>query len=500
MCACKRLPIGIQTLAKICEDDAYCYVDKTLQILRLIDEGTHDLLSRPRHCGKSLLLGSIADLFEGRRELFKCLHAERHWDWSQTYPVIRISLATGVPRARTELEQRILANLRQNSEHLEVVMPSGLDVPGKFSELIRQAHDQRALVLIEEYDKPVLDNFSKPDMARQMSDALRDLYSVLKDEEEHLKPALLTGMSQFAAKALFSEPSPFRDITLAPCYSAICDYTDYEIDMVFAPELPGLNHETMRDWCGGYQWNGVSVHNPAGVWSLFSHREKRHYWFEAGTPTFPSDGLKQASVFTPGLESTTTLAALQKNDTRALLFQPGYLSLVSDTLQGGQVEYRLRYSNREVKTSRQTLLNCKLTSNTSSAVKHKPKLYHLLEANDFTGLQALFTAFFTSIPNEWLRNPITQVRELLRQRLLQPLLCAVTRRPARRRDQPRPHQYDGAAQPEPLSVRVQGHRVGVRGTCLAADQGPRLRGQVPRTRRTYPPDRWLSTAASSAAW
>ncbi len=409
----KKLPIGIQTFAKIREGGgAYYYVDKTPHILRLIDEGSHYFLSRPRRFGKSLLLDTIAELFEGRRELFEGLQAEQHWDWSQRFPVIRISLGGGVLRNRAELDQRLGELLRSLARRFGVECADS-SVPGRFSELIQTLHarsGQRVVVLIDEYDKPILDNITEPEIARQMRDGLRNLYSVIKDEDSHIRFALLTGVSKFSKVSLFSGLNNLKDITVDARYSDICGYTDEDVDTVFAPELPGLDREEIRLWYNGYNWTGRSVYNPFDLLLLFDSRELKPYWFETGTPTFLVDLLLQRQTFAPDLEQFVALDSLLSSfdvdeiATEALMFQAGYLTIASVQRIGAQPRYTLRYPNHEVRSSLNNVLLRRYLPDNTAVMRNTGRLYELLLANDFAGLQALFTAFFASIPNDWYRN------------------------------------------------------------------------------------------------
>ena len=287
----RKLPIAIQTFAQIREADYY-YVDKTGLALNLIEQGKYFFLSRPRRFGKSLLLDTLKELFEGNQALFKGLAAERQWDWSVQYPVIRISFSDGVLQSREQLDQRIRDILRVNRIRLNTPMPQGLedtDIAGNLSDLIEQAHQksgQRAVVLIDEYDKPILDNITNAPIATEMRDGLKNLYSVLKGSDAHLKFVFLTGVSKFSKVNLFSGLNNLQDITLDPRYSTICGYTDHDMDTVFSPELTGLDREQIRTWYNGYNWLGDSVYNPYDALLLFSNRTFKSYWFETGTPTF----------------------------------------------------------------------------------------------------------------------------------------------------------------------------------------------------------------------
>ena len=412
----KKLPIGIQTFAQIREDNYY-YVDKTPHILRLIDEGKYYFLSRPRRFGKSLLLDTIAELFEGKQQWFTGLYAETHWDWGQRYPVVRISFSDGVLHSRAALDQKIEEILHRLEKQLGVQC-NNHSISGRFAELLEKIHrqtGQRVVVLVDEYDKPILDNITKPDIARAMRDGLRNLYSVLKGQDAHIHFAMLTGVSKFSKVSLFSGLNHLKDITIDARYSDLCGYTDKDVDTVFAPELPGLDREQIRLWYNGYNWDGVAVYNPFDVLLLLDSRQFRPYWFETGTPTFLVDLLTQHHTFTPELGQTVAMEDLLSTfdvdaiAPEALLFQAGYLTIASTFSMGARIEYTLKYPNLEVQSSLNAVLLKALKGGTSETDRQTGQLYRLLQANDFDGLHTLFSAFFASIPNDWYRNnPIAQ--------------------------------------------------------------------------------------------
>ena len=413
----RKLPIGIQTFAKIREEDYY-YVDKTAFALRLIHEGTHYFLSRPRRFGKSLFIDTLAELFAGNENLFRGLYCHDKWNWSVRYPVIRISFGSGVLREKEKLEQRIRSILHANAVQLGVRSSPELSVSDSFIDLIQAAeakYGQRVVVLVDEYDKPILDNLTHAEVAREMRDGLRDLYSVIKDQDAHIHFAMLTGVSKFSKVSLFSGLNNLNDITVEAGYSAICGYTDEDVDTVFAAELPGLDREQIRTWYNGYNWTGQTVYNPFDLLLLFNKREFRPYWFETGTPTFLIDVLTERKTFLPSLEQLqapeSLLSAFEVGDiaTEALLFQTGYLTIGSMQKLAGSAYYALGYPNREVRESLNSGLLGRLSADVQKSVRQRIQLFRLLEANDFAGMQRLFTAFYASIPSDWFRRtPIAQ--------------------------------------------------------------------------------------------
>lgn len=412
----KKLPIGIQTFREIREDGCY-YVDKTGFALRLITEGKYYFLSRPRRFGKSLFIDTLAELFAGNEPLFRGLHCHGRWDWSVRYPVIRISFAEGVMESRAELDRRVAEVLRENEQRLGLAGEPA-SVAGRFGALIRGAehkYGQRAVILVDEYDKPILDNLTRPEVARQMRDGLRDLYSVIKGQDAHIKFAMLTGVSKFSKVSLFSGLNNLNDITVDPGCSAICGYTDADVDTVFAAELPGLDRDEIRRWYNGYNWGGDAVYNPFDLLLLFQKRDFRPYWFETGAPTFLVDLLTERRHFLPDLErlqaTEALLSAFEVGDIgiEALLFQAGYLTIASKEKLAGTTYYTLGYPNREVREALASSVLGRWSADEQETVRQRIRLFRLLEANDFAGMETLFTAFFAGIPHDWFRNnPIAQ--------------------------------------------------------------------------------------------
>ena len=411
-----RLPVGIQTFSEI-REGGYYYVDKTPVIERLVHQNKYYFLSRPRRFGKSLLLDTLRCLFEGRQALFEGLYIHDRWDWQTTYPVIRLSFGSGVMQNRDELDVRIREQLRITREQLGLSPGHETDIAGEFSALIRDAHAQHgqgAVVLIDEYDKPILDNILAPERARELREGLKNLYSVLKDADPHLHLVLLTGVSKFSKVSLFSGLNNLNDITLDTPFSTICGYTDADIDSVFAPELPGLDRDAIRKWYNGYRWgNGeaASVYNPFDVLLLFQKREFGPYWFESATPTFLVDILKQRGVFTPRLDRLQAKAQLLGRfdvddiTTEGLLFQTGYVTIkdVQEPMLGYRL-YTLGFPNLEVESSLNDLLLPVLGIGHSEAQTHQLALLDILQRHDLPGLEAHLKALFAGLPHDWYRN------------------------------------------------------------------------------------------------
>ena len=408
----RRLPIGIQTFREVREENCY-YVDKTAYIRRLLDEGKHYFLSRPRRFGKSLFLDTLKELFEGNEPLFAGLAIHDQWDWSARHPVLRLDFSSGNFTEPDYLQANLIDQLTAIERRSGVVAESAT-LPGRFARQLEGLHErsgQRVAVLIDEYDKPILDALEVPEVARANRDFLRGLYSTVKFADAHIRFTFITGVSKFSKVSLFSGLNNLKDITLDRRYSALCGYTETDLDTVFAPELPGLEREQIRDWYNGYSWLGdEKVYNPFDILLLFDSRAFKAYWFETGTPRFLIEVLFKRRV------SSLDLGAMEGSDellstfdvddiaTEALLFQTGYLTITDAEDLGGEQLYRLGYPNREVRQSLNRSLLRYLVKDSTRQMANSTRLYRLLEANDFAGLETLFHAFFASIPYEWYTN------------------------------------------------------------------------------------------------
>ena len=449
----RKLPTGIQTFREIREDGCY-YVDKTAFIHRLVDEGKHYFLSRPRRFGKSLLVDTLKELFEGSEELFIGLDVHDRWDWSVRHPVLRLDFSSGHFTDPDYLHTNVMAQIAAIEQRAGVGSDHTTG-PERFRHLVaalREQDGQRVVVLVDEYDKPILDALERPEVARANRDYLRGLYSTIKFSDAHVKFTLLTGVSKFSKVSLFSGLNNLIDITLEPDYSSICGYTEADLDAVFAPELPGLDRERIRDWYNGYSWLGdEKVYNPFDVLLLFRRRRFGAWWFETGTPAFLLDTLlarRVGSVELDGMRaSDELLGAFDVDDIapEALLFQTGYLTILDAEDAGGELLYRLGYPNLEVRQSlNRSLLNA-LVPAQSRRLAQGDRLREMLLNNDFTGLEELLRAFFASIPLRVAREQRhCSLRRLLCQRVLLPLRGAGSRRDGRGQRQPRAGRHDGA--------------------------------------------------------
>ena len=410
------LPIGIQSFRNIRERNCY-YVDKTGYALRLFREGTHFFLSRPRRFGKSLFVDTLAHLFEGHRMLFVGLEAYDRWDWSVRHPVVRLDFA-GLNATRPGvLEEDVLAQLAE-IESDAGLEPHRSSAPRRFRHLVRTLHreaGQPVCVLVDEYDKPILDPLENPDLARANRDFLQGLYGMIKSCDQNIRFVFLTGVSGFSKGSLFSGLNNLNDITLDPRYTAICGYTEEDLDRVFATHLQGLDRERIRDWYNGYSWGAERVYNPFDLLLLFDRREFNAWWFETGTPSFLVETLIKRNIPAADLDGMLVSEAdLGKFDVdsiapEALLFQTGYLTIGGQETRRGQRRFRLVYPNREVRQSLNASLLTHLTGHDAQREQHRDALEDLLLSGDLAGLEKRVRALYESIPYEWhTRNEIAR--------------------------------------------------------------------------------------------
>jgi hypothetical protein len=367
----KQLPIGIQSFEDLREND-YLYIDKTEDIHRVVSSGKVYFLSRPRRFGKSLLISTMDALFKGKRELFEGLWIADKWDWTQHYPVIRIDWTSIKHVTPEEMESDMSDFLRQIANHNKISLVRKF-ASGIFSELIELLHEktgQKVVVLVDEYDVPILDAIGSPlEDVEKIKIWVHDFYKILKASDEHLKFIFLTGVSKFSGLSVFSALNNLDDITVDAQYASICGYTQPEMDTYFAEYMDVASEhlgmtkkmllENIRYWYNGYTWDGkTSVYNPFSTLLFFNKKEFANYWFRTGTPTFLINILRQRNRLDVVLEPQTVGASAfdsfdpEKIDAEPLLFQTGYLTIKHKELtRDGRPRYTLAFPNMEVRES-----------------------------------------------------------------------------------------------------------------------------------------------------
>ncbi|MDR1819299.1 MAG: AAA family ATPase [Methanobrevibacter sp.] len=365
----QKLPIDIQSFEDLRTND-YLYVDKTRDILKLINSGKLYFLSRPRRFGKSLLVSTLENLFLGKKELFKDLYVYDKWNWEETYPVIRIDFSGGILRSTDDLKYYLIDTLEEIAELYNINLKHET-IDGKFRELIKKLYDRhgkKVVVLIDEYDKPILDNISYLDVRDNMNKILHDFYQILKSQDDNLRFVFLTGVSKFVGTSIFSGLNNLRDITLSNDFSTICGYTQDELEHYFKSYILNLSQKfnfsldeiltAIKEWYNGYSWDGKNfLYNPQSTLSLFSEMEFNNYWFKTGTPTFllellngRSDLNKIFSGFRAGSEISDSFDP-ENIPLVPLMFQTGYLTIHRKKISDLRVNYILNIPNTEVKDS-----------------------------------------------------------------------------------------------------------------------------------------------------
>jgi len=408
----KKLPIGIQSFVNMRTEADYYYVDKTRYVVELAEKGKYFFLSRPRRFGKSLFLDTLRQAFFGRKELFAGLYIEHHWDWEQRYPVIHISFGSGVMKDLDELTlvfQDILGRIVEQ----EGLSLSGHALRSRFLETIERLYkkyNRKVVILIDEYDKPILDNIDKPQTAIEIREGLKNFYSVIKDSDEFLKFVFITGVSKFSMVSLFSGLNNLQDLTLDPMAAALCGYRHEELLNTFADRLKGVDLEALRQWYDGYNFLGDRVYNPFDILLFLDSKEFRNYWFETGSPSFLIKLITQNQYPMPNLERVEAFESLLSSfdidriHLETILFQTGYLTIDEKNTIGTKIKYRLKYPNVEVKSSLADYILDYFTQAPSAKVDYQSRLYDILLSAELSGLKEVFQSFFASIPYDWYRK------------------------------------------------------------------------------------------------
>ena len=410
----KKLPVGIQTFSKIIEGD-YLYIDKTEVARSLIDSYQYVFLSRPRRFGKSLFLDTLKNIFEGKRELFRGLLIEEQWNWEVTYPVIKISFSGGI-HSRETLRKNLFYILNDNQERLAITCAEKEDPNQCFAELIKKAsqkYQQKVVIVVDEYDKPILDNIEHIPEALTIRDGMRDFYTKIKENDEYLRFVFLTGVSKFSKVSLFSGLNNLEDISLNPDYGAICGYTQLDVETAFAPYLEGVDMEEVKRWYNGYNFLGDKVYNPYDILLFIrNHCVFDNYWFETGTPRFLVELIKKTSYFIPDFlnikvdKSLVNSFDIENLNLETILFQTGYLTINRVLPLGMGVRYELGFPNKEVQISfNEYILRSMIRSSQKESIRYE--LLDIINSGAVERLEGSIKCLFAGIAyNNFTNNDI----------------------------------------------------------------------------------------------
>jgi hypothetical protein len=416
----KNLPIGIQTLSEIRANNCI-YVDKTRLVHQLATTGKYYFLSRPRRFGKSLLISTLKELYEGNKALFEGLWIAPHWDWSKTNPVLHFSF-DAMSYKQLGLEAAIVQELKKLAKQYQIDLLT-TDYKSQFKELLENLAltQGKVVLLVDEYDKPIIDFLEKEDIdqAKFNRDILREFYGVLKSADTLLELVFITGISKFAKVSLFSHLNNLDDMTIMEEYATITGYTEEELVHYFADYLdiiakklkltPEQLLENMRIWYDGYSWDGESrLYNPFGTLKFLRNKRFENFWFATGSPQFLIQQMRKITFYNVE-NAQVNNRILEKYDIEnleliPLLFQTGYLTVKSiDAMTGNMV---LDYPNREVRESIYEFLIDDVAKNpqrihTGMTIEDLKKAF---VARDLTKVKAILHSLLGDLPVEAFLN------------------------------------------------------------------------------------------------
>jgi len=400
----KRLPIGISTFSEIIEQN-YLYIDKTKDAYELISNYKYAFLSRPRRFGKSLFIDTLQEIFEGNRELFEGLYIYDKWDWEEKYPVIKISF--GGSRSTIELKRAILDTLRYNQKKLAIKCHTTDDYALCFKQLIEESYDKYqkpVVILIDEYDKPILDNLDQIEVASESREILKRLYTQMKENDRYIKFAFLTGVSKFSKASIFSGLNNLEDISLTPSFGTICGYTQNDIETSFLPYLEGVDLDKLKEWYNGYNFLKTKVYNPFDVLLFIKNDyEFDNYWFNTGTPSFLIKLFKQNYYNLAKFENLEVGKEIIESfdiediSLETIMFQAGYLTIQEKITKRNRIRYRLCYPNLETKMSFNDYLLNYFVKRPYIKGEVQNALIDTLEVANLDGLEIALKSLFASI-------------------------------------------------------------------------------------------------------
>jgi len=361
-----KLPIGIQDFEKI-RTGGYLYIDKTEHVYRLASEGSYYFLSRPRRFGKSLLLSTIKALFLGKRELFKGLAIDQKEDWDWTvHPVLHLDLNTNKYDKAEVLEQKLDESLNEWEVLYDCARPD-LPLGMRFEKVIKAAYEktgQRVVILVDEYDKPLLQAIGNKELQDEYRGTLKGFYGALKSMDGCIKFAMLTGVTKFGKVSVFSDLNNLEDISLDYGYHDICGITEQELLTCFSEQIGTLAQrarmtreeciEKLRKMYDGYHFceDAPGMYNPFSVLSTFKKQSFGSYWFETGTPTYLVELLRRhyydLEEMATSEVTSDVLNSIDAESTNPIpvIYQSGYL-----TIKGYKSEFKkyiLGFPNEEV--------------------------------------------------------------------------------------------------------------------------------------------------------
>ena len=415
-------PIGIQNFEKL-RKSGYLYVDKTELIYRLVKRGSYYFLSRPRRFGKSLLISTLEAYFQGKRELFQGLAMEElEKEWVQ-HPIFHLDLNIEKYDSMESLGNILNDNLTR-WENVYGRETSEVSFPLRFAGVIRRAHEQtgqRVVILVDEYDKPMLQAINNEELQQEFRNTLKPFYGVLKTMDGDIKFALLTGVTKFGKVSVFSDLNNLNDISMDNRYVALCGMTGEEIHRYFEAdlrELASAQKMTYQETCDrlkesydGYHFveNSEGIYNPFSVLNTFDKMKFGSYWFETGTPTYLVELLKKHHYDLHRMAHEETdeqvLNSIDSESTNPIpvIYQSGYLTIKGYDEEFGM--YRLGFPNREVEEGFiRFLLPYYANVNKVESPFEIQKFVREVRAGDYESFFRRLQSFFSDIPYELARE------------------------------------------------------------------------------------------------
>ncbi|WP_338396689.1 ATP-binding protein [Persicobacter psychrovividus] len=417
----QALPIGIQTFEDLRKGGSdYLYIDKTAHIHEMtkLSKGYY-FLSRPRRFGKSMLCSTMQALLEGKQELFEGLYIHDKWDWSESFPVVRIDLSGVTYKSLEAVEQKIQFVLKANAKKHQIDLNTDEQLGSQLMMLIEEISEKyqsKVVVLIDEYDKPIQDTISNDDnLASDSLDVLRGFYSAIKASDQFIRFCFMTGITKFTGVGLFSGANNFNNITLDSRYASICGFTQKELDNCFGDYFDGVNMQQVQAWYNGYNYFGDKVYNPFDILMFLDKGAKfDNYWWDSGQPSFLTKMFEKGVYETYDLENLELSSQELKQFTLSnlnlpsLLWQAGYLTITEEIQEPfGGSSYVLATPNREVRMTLNMLFLISLTSVESNRLLKRNEAARSLFKNDLKEFETNVRAMFAAIPfNNYVQNNI----------------------------------------------------------------------------------------------
>lgn len=414
----EKVATDIYTFARL-REEGFTYIDKTgiLHEMASGESGAQFFIARPRRFGKSLAVSTLKSLFEGRRDLFQGLAIEPKWDWSKKWPVLHLDMGTMQYDTVENLDRAMKDYFRAQAKALGIEVDSGRLIPEIFRDMIRtlaaKSSDGRCVVLIDEYDKPLLKALNTKDVIK-FRDYLKPLYGVLKYEEPSQRFTFITGVSKFSKVSIFSDLNNLNDWTMHPGMATLFGYTHEEVLKYFPgrihalAEANGLDDKGAFDeivrWYDGYRFHPAAepVINPVSLGQCFQNREFNDYWSKTAVPTFLINILKKHPLDFSSVDITDNrLEAYEPEnpDITTLLYQTGYLTIKGFRKMIGMRKYDLGFPNQEVQNSFVTRLAPAYTGlEPARAESAQLAAAEALYEHDVPKFIKALKAFFANIP------------------------------------------------------------------------------------------------------